>query len=187
MHLLLLLAAPYFQFEATCLHTSLQLVVCYSQHHIVHRGSGTGNKAAANSRIAVAILVVVRKVAPPALLAYESVSILKIPVFLTSHDQMIVQDDCNLFNCHFQITCCPYHPSHIVMSQPLVAFVDWILQEFRCKTMLHSDAALRFLMTCIRGGDQLLRYQQIWSLCVWLCMIHGLNYLKGFEIFFFAN
>ena len=57
MHLLLLLAAPYFQFEATYLHTSLQLVICYSQHHIVHRGSGTGNKAAANSRIAAAILV----------------------------------------------------------------------------------------------------------------------------------
>ena len=62
MHLLLLLAAPYFQFEAAYLHTSLQLVVCYSQHHIVHRGSvvrsGTGNKAAANSRIAAAILVI---------------------------------------------------------------------------------------------------------------------------------
>ena len=59
MHLLLLLvlAAPYFQFEATYLHTSLQLVICYSQHYIVHRGSGTGNKVAANSRIAAAILV----------------------------------------------------------------------------------------------------------------------------------
>ena len=57
MHLLLLLAAPYFQFEATYLHTSLQLVICYSQHHIVHRGSGTGNKAAANSRIAAGNLV----------------------------------------------------------------------------------------------------------------------------------
>ena len=57
MHLLLLLAAPYFQFEATYLHTSLQLVICSSQHHIVHRGSGTGNKAAANSKIAAAILV----------------------------------------------------------------------------------------------------------------------------------
>ena len=57
MHLLLLLAAPYFQFEATYLHTSLQLVICYNQHHIVHRGSGTGKKAAANSRIAAAILV----------------------------------------------------------------------------------------------------------------------------------
>ena len=57
MHLLILLAAPYFQFEATYLHTSMQLVICYSQHHIVHRGSRTVNKAAANSRIAAAILV----------------------------------------------------------------------------------------------------------------------------------
>ena len=47
MHLLLLLATPYFQFEATYLHTSLQWVIW----------SGTGNKAAANSRIAAAILV----------------------------------------------------------------------------------------------------------------------------------
>ena len=57
MHLLLLLAVPYFQFEATYLHTSLQMVICYSQHHIVHRGSGTGYKAATNSKIAAAILV----------------------------------------------------------------------------------------------------------------------------------
>ena len=90
------------------LHTStlcsLQLVICYSQHHIVHRGSRTGNKAAANSRNAAAILVAsywrlgnIRGAITSR--QHESPS----PVFFIRHYQAL-----NFFFCSkYLITSCP--------------------------------------------------------------------------------